>query len=172
MSREAILSLLLVAGAALVLSQTGPGLPCICLERLNQSSPIQTATSIKNAGDGSGRLFVTEQAGVIWIYDTNGTRYPEPFLNLTGKLDLDYINGLLSITFHPDFANNGLAYVYFSELISPVPIGPIDNVVYEYQVSATDPNKLDTTTARFVFNVYCESGTCHNGGTVSGCVLI
>ena len=41
-------------------------------------------THVATAGDGSGRLFVTERAGVIRIV-RNGVVLPTPFLDITGR---------------------------------------------------------------------------------------
>ena len=162
--------LLIIATVSVrVLSQTGPGVPCICLDELTIATPgVKTSTSMTNAGDGSGRLFVTEQRGVIWIFDDNGTRLPEPFANLTERAFFDIsINGLLSLTFHPDYENNGRVYTFMSGVNETD--GGIYNNVYEYLVSPTDPNQLDLDTERYVFGIFCPTSVCHNGGSVSTC---
>ena len=51
--------------------------------------------------------------------------------------------GLLGLAFHPDYATNGLFYVYLS-----TPSG--DAEVRRYQVSAGDPNRADAATAQRV----------------------
>jgi len=51
-----------------------------------QLQPVATGLSfpvvISNAGDGSGRLFIVEQPGVIRIYD-GSQLLPTPFLDIT-----------------------------------------------------------------------------------------
>lgn len=75
------------------------------------ASPID----IQNAGDGSGRLFIVEQAGIIRILQ-NDTLLELPFLDISERVD-DGGNeqGLLGLAFHPDFANNGFFYVNYTE---------------------------------------------------------
>ncbi len=70
---------------------------------------------IQNAGDGSGRLFIVEQAGVIRILQ-NGALLETPFLDISERVD-DGGNeqGLLGLAFHPDFAQNGFFYVNYTE---------------------------------------------------------
>ncbi|HEY0610023.1 MAG TPA: hypothetical protein VGD35_10215, partial [Chitinophaga sp.] len=67
------------------------------------------------APDNSGRLFIIDQVGKIWIVDKNGNKKATPFLDLTHKLvplspDFDE-RGLLGFAFHPDFRNNGRIFV-------------------------------------------------------------
>lgn len=70
---------------------------------------------IQNAGDGSGRLFIVEQAGVIRVLQ-NETLLETPFLDISERVD-DAGNeqGLLGLAFHPEFAQNGFFYVNYTE---------------------------------------------------------
>src|SRR5689334_10119631 len=68
--------------------------------------------------DGSGRLFVTEQAGLIWIIK-DGQRLEPAFLDLTDVVEDEVTRGgysergLLGLAFHPDYKNNGIFFVYY-----------------------------------------------------------
>ena len=153
----------ILAAISPIPGQTGPGLSCLCLEELDPE-PIRTATSIGHANDGSGRLFATELVGIIWIYQANGSRMPEPFADLTSHLVFYGSSGLLGLKFHPDYTNNGLLYVYGSLNSST---GDFYNSVIEYRVNQSDPNKLDLSSQRVVFRIQCGGSTeCHNGGLV------
>ncbi len=68
--------------------------------------------------DGSGRLFVVDLIGEIRIIDENGTLLEEPFLNIRDqlvelRLSFDE-RGLLGLAFHPDFAESGRFFIYYS----------------------------------------------------------
>jgi hypothetical protein len=67
--------------------------------------------------DGSGRLFVVDQTGVIWII-SEGERIERPFLDLRAQIvELNSFydeRGLLGLAFHPDFATNGRFYISYS----------------------------------------------------------
>src|SRR3954468_12080512 len=72
--------------------------------------------SAVDANDGTGRLFVVDQIGKIWIINSDGTKQSHPFLNISSKLvtlvpDYDE-RGLLSLAFHPNYKNNGKFYVF------------------------------------------------------------
>src|SRR5688572_20429328 len=67
--------------------------------------------------DNSGRLFVVDQSGQIYIIK-NGTRISTPFLDIQEKLvarnGSQDERGLLGLTFHPQFPSNGKFYVFYS----------------------------------------------------------
>jgi glucose/arabinose dehydrogenase len=73
--------------------------------------------SIGDPKDGSHRLFVVDQTGLIWIL-SEGNRIEPPFLDLRGQvIELNSFydeRGLLGLAFHPDFASNGRFYVSYS----------------------------------------------------------
>ncbi|HLO34015.1 MAG TPA: PQQ-dependent sugar dehydrogenase [Anaerolineales bacterium] len=99
--------------------------------------------------DGSRRLFVADQTGLIWIL-SGGKRVEKPFLDLRSrivKLNSFYDErGLLGLAFHPDFAKNGHFYVsYSAPLRAGLPASEWDHTTYisEFSVSADDPNLAD-----------------------------
>lgn len=104
-----------------------------------------------HAGDGSGRLFIVDQAGFIRIIDANGNLLPTPFLDVRSALPTLSAQfderGLLGIAFHPDYENNGRFFVRHSvprpdEPGMPctgTPRGCHAEVLMEFSVSS-DPN--------------------------------
>lgn len=69
---------------------------------------------IQSAGDGSGRLFIIEQPGLIRILHNDQLRQA-PFLDITDRVnDNGNEQGLLGLAFHPHFADNGFFYVNFT----------------------------------------------------------
>ena len=78
------------------------------------ASGVAAPTGITNAGDGSGRLFVYEQAGRIRIVDADGTLRDADFVDLSDRLLAGGERGLLGLAFHPDFATNGRLFVHYS----------------------------------------------------------
>ncbi|MBK8968265.1 MAG: PQQ-dependent sugar dehydrogenase [Lewinellaceae bacterium] len=74
--------------------------------------PVATGldpTAMAQAPDG--RIFITEKYGAVRIVE-NGVLLPDPFI----QLDVDNYNerGLSGIAFHPDFAQNGYVYLYYT----------------------------------------------------------
>ena len=96
----------------------------INLETVTVASGLGSVVELTHAGDGSGRLFVVEQRGLIHIIQ-GGVLLPTPFLDVSpGGLDLLVPmpffcfnptmptpatcfdeRGLLGLAFHPDFAD-------------------------------------------------------------------
>lgn len=68
---------------------------------------------LTDADDGSDRLFVVEQAGLIRIID-HGRLLDEPFLDIRDKVDSGGEKGLLSVAFHPAYRDNGYFYVDYT----------------------------------------------------------
>ena len=96
------------------------------------SSPIEIASP----NDGSGRLFIVQQRGTIRIW--NGTSLlATPFLDITSLLSTGDEQGLLSMAFHPNYASNGLFFVYYTNTNG-------DITVARYSVSA-NPNVANPT---------------------------
>ncbi len=103
---------------------------------------------------GDDRLFVMEQGGLIRIVDGNQV-LPDPFLDLTGPVLSGGEQGLLGLAFHPDYSENGLFYVDYTNESG-------DSVLYEFQVSS-DPDLADGDSGRLLLEVD-QPYSNHNGG--------
>jgi glucose/arabinose dehydrogenase len=109
--------------------------------------------------DGTGRLFIVDQPGFIRILDADGNLLEQPFLDLSGQivpLRPDYDErGVLGLAFHPDYANNGRFFVYYTApLRADAPAGwDHTNVVAEVNVSADDPNIADLASLKTVLQM-------------------
>jgi glucose/arabinose dehydrogenase len=113
---------------------------------------------LTHAGDGSGRLFVVEQGGVIWIVQDGNTLSP-PFLDLSARVSHRASEqGLLGLAFHPDYGRNGYFFAHYSDRNG-------DTVVQRFSVSA-DPNRAELSSAVIVLTHPQPYGN-HNGGQIS-----
>ncbi|HEY7116230.1 MAG TPA: PQQ-dependent sugar dehydrogenase [Tepidisphaeraceae bacterium] len=61
--------------------------------------------------DHTGRAFVVEQPGRIWMIRNGKIADGKPFLELADEIYDQGECGLLGLAFHPDFATNGLFYI-------------------------------------------------------------
>ena len=133
------------------------------------------------AGDGSNRLFVVDQVGLVRLIK-NGQLVDQPFLDVHGRLvSLNNAydeRGLLGLAFHPGFADSGSPgfgrlYTYQSEPVAgpadftvPLPSGVQFNhqdVVTEWQVDANNPDAVNPGSAREVLRSDHPQAN-HNGG--------
>src|SRR5262245_10284596 len=70
--------------------------------------------AVASAGDGSGRLFVAEQDGRVFVFE-NGQVLATPFLDKTGQVSGGGEQGLLGLAFHPDFPSDNRVFIYYTE---------------------------------------------------------
>jgi glucose/arabinose dehydrogenase len=111
--------------------------------------------------DGSGRMFIVQQAGSIRIA-ANGTLLATAFLDITSKVDSGGEKGLLGLAFHPQFTTNRLFYIHYDRVVS----GQMQSVIAEYQASATDPNQADPASERILLTVN-QPFPNHKGGQIA-----
>ncbi len=116
---------------------------------------------VRNAGDGSDRLFVIEREGVIKIIDAGGNTLATPFLDINTLVDPTFEGGLLGLAFHPDYANNG--YFYLNYTSDGTDGNDLTTNIVRYQVSAGDANVADANSAQSLLTV-CQPAANHNGG--------
>lgn len=164
----ALLGLALAAPAVLQ-AQTSPTLPtrpsALDAPRLGTDRLMTSVNSLTFATHAPGdpdRLFVVEKRGRIMILDLNtlvlsGTPFLDIDSRVTNSIGGSSELGLLGLAFHPDYANNGLFYVHYSNLLN-------DTVVAEYAVTA-NPDVADFNSERIVLTVD-QPQTNHNGGWI------
>ena len=116
------------------------------------ASNLGSLTAVTNAGDG--RLFLTLRDGRILISE-NGVVRSQPFLDIRGQTTTDGERGLLSMAFHPHYAENGFFFINYTNTSG-------DTVIARYHVSS-DPNRADAASARTLLTID-QPFANHNGG--------
>ncbi len=116
---------------------------------------------VRHAGDGSNRLFVINQNGIIRIFDDQDNLLPTPFLDISSRVTCCGERGLLGLAFHPDYSNNGFFFVNYSK--SGTNSG--DTIIERYQVSA-DPNVADAGSGQVLMRIIQDFSN-HNGGNIA-----
>ncbi len=131
---------------------------------------------ITGAGDGSGRLFVVEQAGVIRVFDPadhpdkEWDELSEKQKEATSEVFLDIRDrisrkgneeGLIGLAFHPDFENNGQLLIHYSSSVT-------DNfgVVARFRVDNENKNRMDPKSEEILLRLK-QPYRNHNGGTIA-----
>ncbi len=133
------------------------------LEKVADS--LYAPLAIENAHDGSGRLFIGEQAGIIRVLK-DGCVLDTPFLNIRRLLvpmRNEYMDvGLLGFAFHPNYKNNGRFFIHYS---TPSKKGA-DNtsVLAEGKVSSMNPDRAEDSLTTLLEVEQPESN--HNGGNI------
>jgi glucose/arabinose dehydrogenase len=77
---------------------------------------VNQPTGMVSSLDGSGRMFVLEQAGLIRIFQ-DGELLSDPFLDLRERVSMrgSTTAGLLGLAFHPRYAENGYFFIHYTE---------------------------------------------------------
>ena len=114
------------------------------------AAPMQ----IVNAGDGSNRIFIVQKPGTVRVFNKDYTVIGT-FLTMTG-ITTSGERGLLSMAFHPDYKNNGLFYVYYTNTNGDLELA-------RYKVGA-NPNIADASSKVVLKTIPHPVNTNHNGG--------
>src|SRR5258706_5451960 len=154
-----------VFGAAILPCQPAPS---VTLRQVvtGLTSPVE----LVNAGDGSDKLFVVQQAGQIKVLQRQSTTWT--------ILSPDFINipvtsggerGLLGLAFHPDYASNRAFYVFYTCLTGqPLPCPSLGALtVARFLRDAANPNRADPTTGVVILSIPHEDADNHNGGRIA-----
>jgi glucose/arabinose dehydrogenase/endonuclease I len=81
--------------------------------QLTRVAELDGIVDIRNARDGSDRLFLIEQAGRVLVL-LNGEVQASPFLDIRDRVRAGGERGLLSIAFAPDFRDSGHFYLWYT----------------------------------------------------------
>jgi len=109
---------------------------------------------IVNAGDGSNRLFLVKQSGLIYVHE-NGATLAAPFLDMEDRVKGGGERGLLSMAFSPDYHSSGYFYVWYTD-------DDGETVLARFKVS-NEPNLADPASHQVVLAV-AQPAANHNGG--------
>ncbi|XLZ68050.1 PQQ-dependent sugar dehydrogenase [Massilia sp. SR12] len=117
------------------------------------------APLLLTAPAGDPRRFVVERAGRVRILAPDGSVRATPFLDLSGLISTTGEGGLLSLAFHPAYAQNGRFYIYYTDKFSNIAID-------EVRVSA-DANLADPETLKRIITIPHPTYTNHYGGLLA-----
>jgi glucose/arabinose dehydrogenase len=126
-------------------------------------SGLSSTVFVTHARDGTNRLFIIEQAGVIRVAQP-GASSTTVFLDITSRVLSGGERGLLGLAFHPQYAINGRFFVYYTRQTD----GAL--TVAEYHVTPGNPNTADPA-SEIVFNgnfpIPHPGQANHNGGMMA-----
>jgi glucose/arabinose dehydrogenase len=115
--------------------------------------------------DGSGRLFIMEQAGRLRIVQ-NGQLVDAPFLDISSEVASPGVNqggnecGLLGVAFHPDFKNNHRFFINYDTSKN----GKLQTCIAEFTANADNTHADPSTEKDLLF--YDQPFTNHKGGCI------
>ena len=113
--------------------------------------------AVTHAGDGSGRIFVVEQAGTVRIVE-GGRVLDRPFLDITDRVLSGGERGLLGLAFHPDYPEDPRLFVDYTDADGTTQIA-------SFTVDPSDPDRADPSSEVRILT-QPQPYANHNGGAV------
>ena len=128
------------------------------LQMVQYENGFDRPVDIVHAGDD--RLFIVEQGGKIKIIDATGETLTTPFLQLSVNFGANE-QGLLGMTFHPNYADNGYFYVNYTS-----GNGDGFSKISRFTVDAANPNLADASSELELLTV-TQPAWNHNAGDIA-----
>ncbi len=123
---------------------------------------FQQPVDIQNASDGSNRLFVVEQSGVISVFENNSAaKTKKVFLDISDRVNSGGEMGLLGLAFHPNYKSNGYFYVNYTTN-SP----SRRTIISRFNVTNNNPDMADKYSELILMQI-AQPYSNHNGGQTS-----
>jgi glucose/arabinose dehydrogenase len=134
--------------------------PMVHFEPVHSSLVFNEPVQVLFDGVDEGTMYVVEKSGRILIVSTEkSTKDKKVFLDITDRVGVtNDEEGLLSLAFHPDYAENGELYVWYSAQ------NPKRGVLSRFS-RGEDEITADKSSERVILEVREPWGN-HNGGTV------
>ncbi len=123
-------------------------------------SGLTQPIGVTNAGDGTNRLFVVQQNGIVRVV-SNNRLVSGVFLDIrsvTGGFSTGGERGLLGLAFHPDFASNRRLFVNYTN-------GGGHTVIAEFTANAA--RTAVSLASRRVLDSFTQPFSNHNGGQLA-----
>lgn len=159
-----------VAATSLTLSATPPATAYSVVNAFPGLTFTQPVAAVSPPGD-TRRLFVVEKPGRIWLIPdvTAATPTQSLFLDLTSRVtvstSLSDERGLLALAFHPDFANNGTFFVWYTTTTTTTAGGGLHDRLARFRVTSGNPNTGDLASEVPLISQRDEASN-HNGGQI------
>lgn len=136
----------------------------VSAERAFPNLEFKRPIVVTHAGDGSDRVFVAEQEGIIKVFK-NDQEAEEATVFLDIEEHVVYADekneeGLLGFAFHPKFKQNGEFFVYYTSTEAD-----LLSKISRFRVSKDDPNVADPASEEVILRVP-QPFWNHNGGTI------
>ncbi len=123
---------------------------------INIPNPVE----LTSPDDGTQRIFVIAQKGAIHVFpNQSNVTATKTFLDISKQVAYGGEMGLLGLTFHPDFTNNGFFYVNYTK------DNPRETVISRFTVDPQDADKADPNSELILLKFEQPYGN-HNGGGI------
>jgi hypothetical protein len=145
------------------------------LEEAFPGTVFDRPVDFQNAGDGTNRVFVVEQKGVIKVVtplESSSVESASPdnaprqedvnvFLDIQDRVFFEAESGLLGLAFHPDYESNGHFYVYY------IAADPPRTVISRFSVNGEDADQADQASELVLLELLQPSPDHHKAGQIA-----
>jgi len=129
----------------------------VAFPQLTFSQPV----GIVNAGDGTNRLFIVGQTGIISVFENSANAAASTvFLDIADRVLYSGEQGLLGLAFHPNYAQNGYFYVDY------VAANPTRTVIARYTATPYTANQADRNSELILLEID-QPFANHKGGQLA-----
>src|SRR6187399_2333630 len=129
--------------------------------------PFSNPVEFVNAGDGSNRLFILQQNGMVYVINNSpATSLKKIFINLTSKVTQGGAEtGLLGMAFHPNYENNRYFFVSYTFDSTGNPSRTWSRIS-RFTTSAENPDTVLLSTEE-IFLTINQPDINHKGGKIA-----
>lgn len=130
-----------------------------------KANPPLRPIHVTHAGDGTDRVFVVDQSGLIHVLpnkpDVRHAKVFADFRERTHQFSEDDEEGVLGFAFHPNYKSNGQFFLYYNTESG-------DRKIYlsRFTVAKDDPNKADPDSEEILMTIQ-QPFANHNGGPMA-----
>ena len=122
------------------------------------ASGLNKPVFLTGAGDGSGRVYIVEQGGLIWQMERDGSG-KTVFLDIRQKISSGGSEqGLLGLAFHPQYPQSPYFFVNYTDING-------DTTISRFSVPL-DAQGADPATEKVILRV-AQPYANHNGGDLA-----
>jgi glucose/arabinose dehydrogenase len=122
---------------------------------LSFTNPIE----LLHAGDGSNRVFVLEQRGVVRVFANNpNVTQNDIFIDISSRVASGGETGLLGMAFHPNFNTNGQIFLHYTRRTN----GQLQSVISRFSSNRT----VGDPASEQVLLAYNQPFANHNAGSI------
>jgi glucose/arabinose dehydrogenase len=152
---------MVILGAIVSLNNVRPAVSQIQLEQAFANLSFVRPVDFQHPGDGSNRIFVVEQRGLISVFENSrNTATKTTFLDISVRVDAHANEmGLLGLAFHPDFKSNGYLFVDYTAA------NPMRTVIARFSTERNNPDLADPESEYIILEIL-QPFENHNGGQI------
>ena len=116
-------------------------------------------TTLIPLDEGSGRLLVADQIGIIYVLTKDGTKAEQPFFDVRSRLTklIEGFDerGLLGLALHPAFKEKRKVYLEYSAPRRDSAPSDWDSTLHvsEFKTSEADPARVDPSSERVLLEI-------------------